>query len=474
MQIAACYIRVSTEDQVEYSPDAQLSAIRDYANRNEMVLDENHIYKDEGISGRNADKRPSFQRMIKTAKTKPRPFDVILVHKFDRFSRNREDSIVYKSLLRKECGIQIISITEPLSDDKMSVLMESILEAMAEYYSLNLAEEVQKGKMEKVRRGEYSGRTPLGYKLEKGRLVIDAETSPIVRNIFDMFKTENCSKITEYLNNNQIKPRRGGKWYDSNIFYILQNPVYAGHIRYNYRYGNSARAIRPESEHIYVYNAHEPIISQELFDRTQERLRLFMYSQPKYYHKGVVRHWLHHILYCSKCGRMMTLNTTRGKPRFICTGVRSKNCQSRSVMGFLLEETVIETLKKDFNEMFSFKKLPEQPIKNSETELLKAELEKIENQLERAQSAYVAGIDTLQEYKKIKSALQGKKDLIEKSLLSAKTTKQDKISRNQFKSVLAILENPEFDQNKKNEGAKSIIDKITIDLETKDFKVFYR
>ena len=84
------------------------------------------------------------------AKSTPKPFDVILVHKFDRFARNREDSVVYKSLLRSELGIQVLSITENIGDDKMSVIIESMLEAMAEYYSLNLSDEVKKGMSEKA------------------------------------------------------------------------------------------------------------------------------------------------------------------------------------------------------------------------------------------------------------------------------------------------------------------------------------
>jgi len=95
----ACYIRVSTDDQTEFSPDAQLRAIKEYAKRNNIVLTKEHIYIDEGISGKRADKRPAFQLMIATAKSKPKPFDVILVHKFDRFARSREDSVVNKSLL---------------------------------------------------------------------------------------------------------------------------------------------------------------------------------------------------------------------------------------------------------------------------------------------------------------------------------------------------------------------------------------
>lgn len=153
MKTAAAYIRVSTDDQVEFSPDSQLKAIRKYAKEHDMILPEEFIFADEGISGRKTDKRVEFQRMIGMAKIKPKPFDVILLWKFSRFARNREDSIVYKSMLRKQCGIEVISISEQLSEDKTSILIEALIEAMDEYYSLNLAEEVKRGMSEKFSRG---------------------------------------------------------------------------------------------------------------------------------------------------------------------------------------------------------------------------------------------------------------------------------------------------------------------------------
>lgn len=148
MKIAACYIRVSTDDQLEYSPDSQLSLIKKYAKDNGYILPDDYIFiESEGISGRKADKRPSFQRMIAKAKQKPTPFETLLLWKFSRFARNREDSIVYKSMLHKQ-GINVISISEPIGDDKMSVILEAMIEAMDEYYSLNLSEEVRRGMFE--------------------------------------------------------------------------------------------------------------------------------------------------------------------------------------------------------------------------------------------------------------------------------------------------------------------------------------
>lgn len=99
---AACYIRVSTDDQLEYSPDSQLKIIEDYAKKHGLLLPREFVFQEEdGVSGRKADKRLEFQRMIAAAKQDPRPFDVVLVWKFSRFARNQEESIVYKSLLRR-------------------------------------------------------------------------------------------------------------------------------------------------------------------------------------------------------------------------------------------------------------------------------------------------------------------------------------------------------------------------------------
>ena len=102
MKIGAAYVRVSTEEQIEFSPDSQIKKIKEYAKQNDIILPEEFIFIDEGISGKYAKKRPEFMKMIGTAKMRPKPFDVILVWKFSRFARNRQDSIVYKSMLRKD------------------------------------------------------------------------------------------------------------------------------------------------------------------------------------------------------------------------------------------------------------------------------------------------------------------------------------------------------------------------------------
>ena len=111
MRTAAAYIRVSTDDQLEYSPDSQLLQIRRYAKDNGFLLPQQWVFvEEEGRSGRQSSKRPEFLRMIAAAKQSPKPFDAILVWKYSRFARSRQDSIVYKSMLRKELGIDVIDL----------------------------------------------------------------------------------------------------------------------------------------------------------------------------------------------------------------------------------------------------------------------------------------------------------------------------------------------------------------------------
>lgn len=127
-QFGAAYIRVSTDDQIELSPESQLEEIRKYAQREGVLLLEDQIYIDAGISGKKAESRPEFMRMIATAKSPDCPFSVILLWKYSRFARNQEESIFYKSILRSKCSIDVVSVTEPLIAGPFGSLIERIIE----------------------------------------------------------------------------------------------------------------------------------------------------------------------------------------------------------------------------------------------------------------------------------------------------------------------------------------------------------
>ena len=135
LRMGALYIRVSTHEQDELSPDAQKRLLLDYAKSNGIVVQKDAVFV-ESVSGRNVKKRKEFQRMIAQAKSPEHPYDVILVWKFSRFARNQEESIVYKSMLKKD-RVDVISVSEPVIDGPFGSLIERIIEWMDEYYSLN-------------------------------------------------------------------------------------------------------------------------------------------------------------------------------------------------------------------------------------------------------------------------------------------------------------------------------------------------
>ena len=138
------YIRVSTDKQEELSPESQIRLIKDYAEQHNMLL--TRIYQeDKGISGKKADKRPAFQEMIATCKEKSHPYDAILLWKFSRFARNIDESTYYKSVLRKKCNVDVISISEPITEGMYGRLIEMVIEWSDEFYLYNLSGEVMRG-----------------------------------------------------------------------------------------------------------------------------------------------------------------------------------------------------------------------------------------------------------------------------------------------------------------------------------------
>lgn len=273
LRVGAAYIRVSTEDQIEYSPDSQIRKIREYAHSHHITLPEPFIFLDEGISGRYAAKRPAFMQMIQTAKQKPKPFDVILLWKFSRFARNRQDSIMYKSMLRKECGIDVISITEQLSDDPTSILIEALLEAMDEYYSINLGQEVKRGMNEKFSRGGIVAPPPYGYRLAGNQLEPDPVQTEIVRGIFqDYLSGLSCRRIALLLNDRGIRTRRGNPFEGRTVKYILTNPVYIGKFRRNLKGCDPNDRFHQSKDVVLVDAPHCPIVSEEVFYAVQRKI----------------------------------------------------------------------------------------------------------------------------------------------------------------------------------------------------------
>lgn len=269
------YLRVSSEQQVEreLSIPAQREALQRYADeRGWKIVDE---YVDEAKSAK-TDARPEFQRMIAAAQQPLKNFEAIVVHKFDRFSRNRADHAVYKALLKKH-GVIVVSASEPVdADTPHGFLLESMLEVISEFYNVNLRHETLKGMRENAAQGFHcGGRVPFGYRrVQIGQKVTYGlgtnNEVMLVRQMFQMAGEGHGGKrIARELNQQNII--KGKRWAPSTVLAILNNPVYLGHRVWN-RKSDADGKQNDLSELIVTENAHPAIVDQQLWDIVQASL----------------------------------------------------------------------------------------------------------------------------------------------------------------------------------------------------------
>ena len=392
---AACYIRVSTEDQTEYSPDAQRKALEAYARQHGMTIDPAHVYIDAGISGRKAVTRPAFMEMIGAAKRRPPPFSVILVHKLDRFARNREDSIVYKSMLRRQCGVRVISVTEHLEDDRMGLILEAMLEAMAEYYSINLGDEVRKGMAEKARRGELQTSPPFGYRAEGNRLVPVPREAETVRELFRrVLDGASIASLARWAGERGALSHRGNPLDSRGIRYILSNPVYIGLLRWG----------TGEGERSLTEGGHPPLIDGETFQRVRVLLeanqtRYGSHARPP----GERKHWLSGLVKCAVCGGGLICS---GSGCLRCGRYVKGKCEtSQHVPAARLETAVLTRLREDAKGEGRLILTPVKGRKGQRNDDLERTLAAEERKLVRLREAYLCGAETAEEYRDEKARL---------------------------------------------------------------------
>ncbi|MHC1750694.1 MAG: recombinase family protein [Cellulosilyticaceae bacterium] len=484
---AALYIRVSTDDQLEFSPDAQRRALIEYAKKNNMLISEEHIFIDEGITGTSVNKRKAFQKMISMAKKKPKPFDAILVHKFDRFARSREDSVVYKSLLRKDCGIKVISITEQLEDDKFSVILEAMLEAMAEYYSLNLADEVMKGMSEKARKGRIQADAPYGYKLENSEYIVIDDEAKVINLMFEQVANgTGLTCVCRNLLNMGVTAKRGGRWTPKRVKYAIQNPVYIGKLRWNYTTHKNGRKINDPSDWIIVDGSHQSIITNDLFENANKNLIQASSSVTRRPHNTAIKHWASGLLRCSECNTTLVYNEVlrkKGGARssFRCNHYNKGSCNTANYIRVeKIEVAIKNAFKSHLDQIEKYKlgqmELPitRKNIDKSERELLELQLEKIKNKYKFAKNAYLAEIDTLEEYKETKQLLSKEEQNILDKLSSLKNTTQDiVIIKNNIITALDLLDDESKSIEEKNAFLKSFIERIVVNVTLDTIRVYY-
>lgn len=345
----ALYARVSSEKQAEkdLSLPAQLKALRDFALHREWNIVQEYV--DAAESARTAD-RPKFQEMISIAKHKNPPFQAILVWKLNRFARNREDSIVYKSLLRKK-GIHVISINEKFEDNATGKLMEAIVEAMDEFYSANLSQDTVRGMRENASRGFWNGGSiPFGYQVEKtivgknskNKLKIIPHEAEIIKRIYSLCrKGYGLKEISKMLNQDGFRRRSGEPWTTSTIAYILKNETYTGAVIW--------RDHKHNAPTIKTQNAHEAIITKHDHEEVQGLLkkRTRFIVPPRALASD---HLLSTFLKCKKCGQSMAACGAKSGQYHYYTCQRyvkmgPQYCKQKLLNAEKLESFIVKTLR---------------------------------------------------------------------------------------------------------------------------------
>lgn len=307
---AAAYARYSSDMQREESIEAQIRAISNYCANNDIEIIDYYI--DRAKTATNTS-RPAFQKMINDAMSDA--FDIVVVHKLDRFARNRYDSIVYRAQL-KNFGVVLLSVIENLDGSPESLILESVLEGMNEYYSRNLAREIEKGKTENAYQARHNGGIPpLGYDVDKEmRLVINEKEAICVKYIFESIANGATNRtVFEHCKKNGWKTKIGNDFTSSSLFSILRNEKYIGVYVYNRSAPKNASGSRnghkykATAEIIRVEGIIPPIISDELFARVQRQLSKRRTRSGRSIAKRV--YLLSGKLRCGYCGAPLVGNT---------------------------------------------------------------------------------------------------------------------------------------------------------------------
>lgn len=402
------YVRVSTDRQEELSPDSQEKLIRKYAEENHIIL--LSVFYELGISGRKADKRPQFQKMISLAKSPDHPVDAIIVWKFSRFARNQEESIVYKSLLKKQHNVEVISVSEPLAEGPFGSLIERIIEWMDEYYSIRLSGEVLRGMKEKALREGYQTLPPLGYRAAGGGkpFLIDEAEYRIVQYIFDRCDLDCATpyRIARELNDMGCRTRRGNPFELRTVKRILENPFYYGLVAWN---------------GITFLGAHETRLSKSRYEQRMERLRRPCHPSRRR-DVSACSHWLSGLLKCGFCGHTLAFSgRSRKSPGFQCCRY-SKGLHPES--HFISEKKAmaavcqyLETLPGGMDLEYKYRPPKTETVRPLQKSC-EDELAELASREARIRLAFENGVDTLEEYADSKRRLNTARKRLEAQLSS--------------------------------------------------------
>ena len=330
---AVIYARYSSDSQREESIEGQLRECAAFAEKNGITVLRHYI--DRAYSAK-TDNRPEFQSMIKDSGK--RLFDIVIVWKLDRFARNRYDSARYKAQLKKN-GVKVVSATEVISEGAEGIILESVLEGYAEYYSADLSEKVIRGMTDNALKCKFNGGSlPIGYVIDdEQHFQIDPLTAPFVLEAFKRYDGGATMKeVRDALNAKGVTNQRGGELTFNSIQHMLNNRRYMGEFSYR---------------DVVIPDGIPAIVPKELFDRVQEKLAKNKKAPAR--HKAEDDYLLTTKLFCGYCGAYLcgesgTSRTGKVHHYYKCVSVKKKRteCHKKSVRKEWIEDLVVnETMK---------------------------------------------------------------------------------------------------------------------------------
>jgi len=482
-RIGSAYIRVSDERQDEYSPDSQLKKIREYAAKEGYQIPDEYVFYDDGISGKSTRKRDDFNRMIAIAKEKAHPFDVIYVWKFSRFARNQEESIVYKSLLAKH-KVSVVSVSEPIPEGPFGSLIERVIEWTDAYYLVNLSGEVRRGMTEKASRGEPTCPPPFGYIMRDSAYFPDNESgaADIVREVFALTaEGVGQREIATSLGKRGVRTKYGKMPDNRWIEYMLRNPCYIGKIRWSL---DGARAVSKRdfnNENIMVVDGHhEPLVSIEIWNKVQKILDDQKKAYPKYARREQpIEYMLKGLVRCSACGGTLACNgTTSGKAKVSCIQCCNYSRGQCHTSHSVTIPKIENALKESLMEKLVTKQFTLSPVQPKKSDAPLIDYEKLiaieERRLERAKEAYLAEIDSIEQYAQNKKEISRRiEDL--KAKQDKETVQEIDIDAfaNKVADIVAFIERADVTAKAKNEALRTIIQKIIYEKASGNLAIYF-
>ena len=406
MKKGVIYARYSSDRQNEQSITGQVDVCTKWAENNDIEIVE--IYHDEALTGK-TDKRPDFQRMVSDAKEGN--FDYVIVYKLDRFARNRTDSAIYKAQLKKY-GVKVLSAMEKITDGPEGILLESLLEGMAEFYSANLAQNVERGMRQKAVQGKYLGGTvPLGYKIDADKnYVVDEISAPAVKLAFEMYaKGTSIKEVCDTLNSTGYRTSTNRAFTHCSLRRVLTNRKYIG----EYEYFD-----------VVLYDVVPRLIDDATFETVQKRIQKNKRSPASA--KSDVRFHLTGKLFCGKCGGSMVGDSGTGSSGithyyYSCLDKkRKRGCNKKSVKKDWIEQLITDvTINRVLTDeniehiaQSTFETYEQERNDNSELTSLKESLKAVQKTIDNVMNAIEQGIITSTTKERLMEAEERKNDLL--------------------------------------------------------------